>query len=103
MTGFPILSASPPSLPVDRGPGDPRALRVFAKPSDAEAVKRNSRWIALWTTLATLALSVLMVANFDPSNAGIPVQREPALVLRAPAIGWGWTESASCSSCSPPS
>ncbi len=46
------------------------ALRFFAKPSEAEAVKRNSRWIALWTTLATLALSVLMVANFDPANAG---------------------------------
>ena len=46
------------------------ALRFFAKPSDAEAVKRNARWIALWTTLATLALSVLMVANFDTSNPG---------------------------------
>jgi NADH-quinone oxidoreductase subunit M len=46
------------------------AMRVFAKPGDTEAVKRGSRWVALWTTLATLALSVVMVAAYDSSNAG---------------------------------
>ena len=45
-------------------------LRQFAGDRDAEAVKRNARWIALWTTLATFALSLLMVANFDPAQAG---------------------------------
>ena len=45
-------------------------LRVFAKPGDAEAVKRGSRWIALLTTLATLAVSVVMIAGYDPSNPG---------------------------------
>ena len=44
-------------------------LRAFAKPDDprtAEAV----RWIALANTLATLALSVLLVAQFDPHKNG---------------------------------
>ncbi len=45
-------------------------LRQFASSRDAEAVKRNARWIALLTTLATLALSVLMAANFEPGQAG---------------------------------
>jgi NADH-quinone oxidoreductase subunit M len=45
-------------------------LRAFATPEKAEAVKRNARWIALWVTLATLAFSVLMVANFDCSQPG---------------------------------
>jgi NADH-quinone oxidoreductase subunit M len=45
-------------------------LRAFAKPEHAEAVKRNSRWIALWTTLATLALSIVLVANFDSKEPG---------------------------------
>ena len=50
------------------------ALKLFARPADGEAVKRNSRWIALWTTLATLALSVVMIANFDSAQAGFQFQ-----------------------------
>jgi len=46
------------------------ALKALARREDAEAVKRNARWIALWTSLATLALSVLMVANFEPAQPG---------------------------------
>jgi NADH-quinone oxidoreductase subunit M len=45
-------------------------LKAFAKPEQAESVKRNSRWIALATTLATLALSILLVANFDSHEPG---------------------------------
>jgi NADH-quinone oxidoreductase subunit M len=44
-------------------------IRAFARPDDprtAEAV----RWIALANTLATLGLSVLMVAQFDPHKSG---------------------------------
>jgi NADH-quinone oxidoreductase subunit M len=44
-------------------------LRAFSRPDDtrvAEAV----RWIALASTLATLALSVLMVGQFDPRRSG---------------------------------
>jgi NADH-quinone oxidoreductase subunit M len=44
-------------------------LRRFG-PNDAETLKRNARWITLVTTLATLALSILLIANFDPAQPG---------------------------------
>ncbi len=44
------------------------ALRTVLK-QDA-AVARLSRWIALWTTVAALALSVVMVSHFDPAQPG---------------------------------
>jgi NADH-quinone oxidoreductase subunit M len=44
-------------------------LRFFAKAEDARTVNA-ARWIALVTTLATLALSVLLVAQFDPNVPG---------------------------------
>jgi NADH-quinone oxidoreductase subunit M len=44
-------------------------LRQFA-PGDGESLKRSARWVTLVTTLATLALSILMVANFDPTQPG---------------------------------
>jgi NADH-quinone oxidoreductase subunit M len=43
-------------------------LRAFAK-DEAQGVAAT-KWIALITTLATLALSVLLVAQFDASNPG---------------------------------
>lgn len=49
-------------------------MRVFAKPADAEAVKRGARWVALLTTLATLALSVVMMAGFDTANPNFQFQ-----------------------------
>jgi NADH-quinone oxidoreductase subunit M len=45
------------------------ALRLFGRPDDAKLVSA-AKWIALATTLATLALSVLLVAQFDPNDAG---------------------------------
>jgi NADH-quinone oxidoreductase subunit M len=44
------------------------ALRLFAKSDERAAAA--SKWIALATTLATLALSVLLVAQFNPREAG---------------------------------
>src|SRR5665213_4217025 len=44
-------------------------LRAFAQPSDPRTANA-ARWIALATTLATLALSVLMVARFDTAQSG---------------------------------
>jgi NADH-quinone oxidoreductase subunit M len=32
-------------------------------------VTRNARWIALWTTLVTFGLSLLLVVHFDPATA----------------------------------
>ena len=34
-----------------------------------EDVARNARWIALWTSLIDLALSVLIWARFDPTTS----------------------------------
>ncbi len=36
---------------------------------EAEAVARNARWIALWTSLIDLALAIVIWARFDPSSA----------------------------------
>ena len=33
-----------------------------------EAGARNARWIALWTTLITFAVSLQLVWRFDPSS-----------------------------------
>ncbi|MEO8926738.1 MAG: NADH-quinone oxidoreductase subunit M [Caulobacteraceae bacterium] len=44
-------------------------LRAFARPDDPRTASA-ARWIALATTLATLALSVLMVAQFDSARSG---------------------------------
>ena len=38
--------------------------------------KGNARWIALWTTLVTFALSLLIWTNFDPSNPGFQFVEE---------------------------
>ena len=44
-------------------------LRVISKPGDAKAAA-GARWIALVTTLATLALSTWLVIKFDTHTAG---------------------------------
>ena len=44
-------------------------LRAF-RPHDDESTIRAVKWITLVTTLATLALSVLLVAQYDPANPG---------------------------------
>ncbi|MBS0296120.1 MAG: NADH-quinone oxidoreductase subunit M [Proteobacteria bacterium] len=45
-------------------------LRFLARADDKPAIDRNAKWIALWTTLITLAVSVVLVAQFDQSNPG---------------------------------
>ncbi|WP_061027052.1 NADH-quinone oxidoreductase subunit M [Bradyrhizobium sp. CCH5-F6] len=61
MTTWPILSVTT-FLPLVG------ALIVYLSRGDDEAARRNSRWIALWTTLITFAVSVILVMRFDPSN-----------------------------------
>ena len=51
------------------------ALRLSAKPDDANSVAM-SKWIALAATLATLALSVLLVVQFNPKDAGFQFVEE---------------------------
>src|SRR3954469_18271163 len=62
MTTWPILSVTT-FLPLVG------ALIVYLSRGDDEAAKRNARWIALWTTLITFAVSVILVMRFDPNNA----------------------------------
>jgi NADH-quinone oxidoreductase subunit M len=46
------------------------ALRAFADPGQKAQTDRAAKWIALVNTLATLALSVLLVIQFDQSKGG---------------------------------
>jgi NADH-quinone oxidoreductase subunit M len=41
------------------------ALIVYVSRGDDEAARRNSRWIALWTTLVTFVISLILVWRFD--------------------------------------
>src|SRR5579859_3243088 len=60
MTSWPILSVVT-FLPI--------VGAVFiAFLNDDESGVRNARWIALWTTLITFVISLLLVWRFDPSN-----------------------------------
>ncbi|MFN3514336.1 MAG: NADH-quinone oxidoreductase subunit M [Phenylobacterium sp.] len=52
-------------------------LRAFAKAEDARTINA-AKWIAFVTTLATLALSILLVARFDPANPGFQFVEEVA-------------------------
>lgn len=64
MTTWPILSVTT-SLPAVGAV----LIYVMARGSD-EAANRTARWIALWTTIVTLAVSLILVARFDPTNTG---------------------------------
>jgi NADH-quinone oxidoreductase subunit M len=61
MTTWPILSVVT-FLPLVG------ALLVYLTRGEDEAARRNARWIALWTTLITFAISVILVVRFDPTN-----------------------------------
>ena len=61
MTTWPILSVVT-FLPVVG------ALLVYLSRGDDEDARRNSRWIALWTTLITFAVSLILVMRFDPTQ-----------------------------------
>ena len=51
------------------------ALRLFGKADDPKTIE-SSKWIALVTTLATLALSVLLVVRFNPADNGFQFVEE---------------------------
>jgi NADH-quinone oxidoreductase subunit M len=61
MTSWPILSVVT-FLPVV-------GAIFIALLGDDEAGVRNARWLALWTTLITFAISLILVWRFDPSSA----------------------------------
>jgi NADH-quinone oxidoreductase subunit M len=43
---------------------------ILAVQGDEETVAANARWTALWTSLIVLALSLVLWADWDPSNPG---------------------------------
>src|SRR5580658_1215781 len=44
------------------------ALMIYLVRGDDEAAQRNSKWIALWTTLVTFAVSLILVVRFDTAQ-----------------------------------
>ena len=61
MTTWPILSVVT-FLPLVG------ALLIYVVRGDDEAANGNARWIALWTTLITFAVSLILVWRFDPAQ-----------------------------------
>ncbi|AVT77048.1 NADH-quinone oxidoreductase subunit M [Rhodopseudomonas palustris] len=56
------------------------AALVYLARGEDEAARRNARWISLWTTLITFAVSLLLVWHFDPANPGFQfVEKAPWL------------------------
>src|SRR6201992_4167252 len=73
MTTWPILSvvAFLPTV---------GALLIWLLRGDDEAAQRNARWIALWTTLVTFAVSLILVFRFDPTSTDFQfVEKQPWL------------------------
>ena len=60
---------------------------------DPEVVAKNSRSIALWTSLLTFVLSLAVWNNFDPTQAGFQLVEKTAWLpgLGTPFVGpWVW-------------
>ena len=62
MTSWPILSVMT-FLPIVG------VLFIAALRGDDEAIKSNARWVALWTTLVTFAVSLIVLSRFDASSS----------------------------------
>ncbi|MDR3518252.1 MAG: NADH-quinone oxidoreductase subunit M [Azospirillaceae bacterium] len=62
MAGWPILTLTT-FLPLVG------AVFILVLRGDAEAVARNARSVALWTSLVTFVVSLFIWGHFDPSNA----------------------------------
>jgi NADH-quinone oxidoreductase subunit M len=73
MTSWPILSVTT-FLPLAG------ALFIMMLSGEGEAEKRNARWVALWTTLVTFAISLVLVWRFDAGSAEFQfIERKPWL------------------------
>ncbi len=56
------------------------ALFIFLVRGDDEVAARNARWVALWTTIVTFLVSLLLLPGFDPSAPGFQfVEKTPWL------------------------
>jgi len=73
MTDWPILSVIT-FLPLVG------ALFILVVRGDDEVSARNARWVALWTTLVTFVVSLLLLPGFDPATPGFQfVEKKPWL------------------------
>ncbi len=59
-------------------------LFIWLLRGPAEAVARNARWVALWTTLATFLVSLLTLKYYDPSVAGFQLMERVSWI---PSLG----------------
>ena len=57
------------------------ALLLLLLRGDGRATNRNARWIALWTTLITFALSLIAWAKFDTSQPGFQLVEQSELTF----------------------
>ena len=68
---------------------------------DDRLAKRNARWVALWTTLVTFAISLVLVWRFDPASPEFQfVEKHPGWA--SPPTTWASTAFRCRSSSSPP-
>ncbi len=73
MTTWPILSVIT-FLPIVG------ALFILVVRGDEEVIARNARWVALWTTLVTFVVSLLLLPGFDRTAPGFQfVEKHPWL------------------------
>src|SRR5215204_3354322 len=73
MLGWPILSVTT-FLPLVG------ALLIMLIRSEGEVENRNARWIALWFTLGTFAISLILIWRFDPTSPEFQfVEKKPWL------------------------
>ncbi len=45
-------------------------MRAMARKDDSDVIAGNAKWVALWTTLLTLLVSVVLVLQFDHAKPG---------------------------------
>ena len=56
------------------------ALFIMMLNGEDESGKRNARWVALWATFVTFAVSLMMLARFDGASAEFQfVEKQPWL------------------------
>jgi NADH-quinone oxidoreductase subunit M len=54
------------------------ALFISVMRSDGEAEQGNARWVALWVTLVTLVISLVLAWRFDPGSADFQFEEKHA-------------------------
>ena len=69
------------------------ALFIMMMRSDGDAEKRNARWVALWTTLITFAISLIMVYRFDAGSAEFQFVEKKPWLGAASLTTWASTAS----------